>query len=263
MRVNLQHRRKTLIFVVQTGTRDIRDRFSKVLHELAPGGNATLVEVGILSASDMSPAKREAWIKANTPSMDALLINPKLVETRLDLVMFSDLVFYETTTSLDVLWQSMRRVWRLGQEKDVKVTFLAYSGTVEEQILARMGQKMKFAQLLYGKEASGTLIEVDQDDIQREIIQAALEGKAYKNAGDAVRANQPACPLSIFGNPSDKTMRINLTATGSPIATSPVIVPAGPTAMFTKVEQVGSLEVVQLTMFGFEAVQITKPKRRH
>jgi len=78
----------------------------------------------------MSPAKREAWIRLNAPRMDSLLVNPKLIETGLDLVMFSHLVFYETTTSLYVLWQSMRRVWRLGQDKPVQVDFLTYTGTV-------------------------------------------------------------------------------------------------------------------------------------
>jgi hypothetical protein len=86
----------------------------------------------------------------------------------------------------------MRRVWRLGQNKEVNVTFLAYDGTMEQTILNRMGQKMKFAQLLYGKEAAGCLVETDTDDIQREIINAALEGKAFRNAGEAVQS------LSIF-----------------------------------------------------------------
>ena len=97
--------------------------------------------VGILSAGDMSPAKREAWIKINAPEMDVLIVNPKLVETGLDLVQFSSLVFYETTVSLYTLWQTIRRVWRLGQDKEVNVTFLAYANTVEEEILRRMGQK--------------------------------------------------------------------------------------------------------------------------
>ena len=170
--------------------RDIRDRLKQVMENLAPGGSLTLVEVpkvGILSANDMSPAKREAWIKLAAPKMDAMLVNPKLVETGLDLVMFSDLVFYEVTTSLYTLWQAMRRVWRLGQNKEVNVTFLSYADTMESEILRRMGLKMKYAQLLYGKEAAGVLVETDADDIQREIINAALEGKAFRNAGEAVR----------------------------------------------------------------------------
>ncbi len=78
---------------------------------------------------------------------------PKLVETGLDLIMFCDMIFFETTTSLYTLWQAMRRLWRLGQRKDVTATFLCYAGTIEEAILRRMGTKMKHAQLLYGKEA--------------------------------------------------------------------------------------------------------------
>jgi hypothetical protein len=152
--------------------------------------------------------------------MDAMLVNPKLVETGLDLVMFSDLVFYEVTTSLYVLWQAMRRVWRLGQNREVNVSFLSYEGTMENEILRRMGLKMKYAQLLYGKEAAGVLVETDADDIQREIINAALDGKAFRNAGDAVEH------LSIFSTGTEREMQVTKSPMGSPIATSPVLLHA-------------------------------------
>jgi hypothetical protein len=203
--------------------------------------------VGVLSASDMSPAKREAWIKLAAPKMDTMLVNPKLIETGLDLVMFSDLVFYEITTSLYILWQAMRRVWRLGQDKEVNVTFLSYAGTIEAEILRRMGLKMKYAQLLYGKEAAGVLVETDADDIQREIINSALEGKAFKNAGEAVGAvgNRP---LSIFSNGSERKLQVTKSPMGSPIAASPVLVPA---------VELPSGKVYQLTLFpGFEPVPL-------
>jgi len=69
-----------------------------------------------------------------------------------------------------------------------------------------MGLKMKYAQLLYGKEAAGVLVETDADDIQREIINSALQGKAFKNAGEAVGAigNRP---LSIFSNGSSASCK--------------------------------------------------------
>lgn len=97
--------------------------------------------------------------------------------------MISDLEFYEVTTSLYTLWQAMSRVWRLGQNKEVNFTFLSYAETMESEILRRMGLKMKYAQLLYGKEAAGVLVETDVDDIQREIINAALEGFAFRKYG--------------------------------------------------------------------------------
>jgi hypothetical protein len=196
----------------------------------------------------MSPARREAWIKTKAPKMDTMLVNPRLIETGLDLVMFSDLVFYEVTTSLYTLWQAMRRVWRLGQNKEVNVTFLAYTDTMEQTILQRMGQKMKYAQLLYGKEAAGVLVETDNDDIQREIINAALEGKAFRNQGEAVEK------LSIFNTGSERQMQVTKSPMGSPVATSPVVV---------QTVDLPSGDVYQLTLLpGFEPVPARKLKRR-
>jgi hypothetical protein len=147
--------------------------------------------------------------------------------------------------SLYTLWQSMRRVWRLGQDKYVNVTFLSYRDTMEEEILRRMGVKMKYTQLLYGKEAAGCLVEVDSDDIQREIIQAAMEGKAFKSAGEAVQ--------SIFGNSGEKTVRVSTAPTGSPVAASPVVL---------TVTHFPEGEVVQLGLFpGFEPVAPVAGKR--
>lgn len=250
VRRNMTLGRKTLTFVEQTGTRDIRDRLKQVMEILVPGGSLTLVEtpsVGVLSASDMSPAKRESWIKLAAPKMNAMLVNPKLIETGLDLVMFSDLVFYEVTTSLYTLWQAMRRVWRLGQNKEVNVTFLSYADTIEAEILRRMGLKMKYAQLLYGKEAAGVLVETDgEDDIQRQIISAALDGKAFRNAGEAVEK------LSIFSTGTERPMQVTNSPMGSAVATSPIIVPAW---------DLPSGQVIQLTLFpGFEVVPVLAMK---
>jgi hypothetical protein len=81
-----------------------------------------------------------------------------------------------------------------GAENAVEVDFLAYKGTMEEEILSRMGRKMKFAQLLYGKDAAGVLIESDGDDLAREIIADALAGRTFKDIGDVVKE------VKIFGD---------------------------------------------------------------
>jgi len=142
----------------------------------------------------------------------------------------------------------MRRVWRLGQNQDVKVTFLSYADTMEMEILRRMGQKMKYAQLLYGKEAAGVLVEADADDIQREIINAALEGKAFRNAGEAVEK------LTIFSTGTEQAMQVTTSPMGSPVATSPLVLPAW---------DLPSGKVYQLTLLpGFELVLAEQMKFR-
>ncbi|TLN19865.1 DEAD/DEAH box helicase, partial [bacterium] len=102
-----QQGRKVLIYVRQTGTRDIQDR---VMMPLQANG----LRVSILS-SNVDPRKREEWIAKRVNTLDAMICNPRLVETGLDLVQFSSVVFFEIEYSLYTLWQSVRRVWRLGQ----------------------------------------------------------------------------------------------------------------------------------------------------
>ncbi|MEI7849532.1 MAG: hypothetical protein WCK35_27285, partial [Chloroflexota bacterium] len=242
VRENMAQGRKTIVFVEQSGTRDIRDRLESALANLVTeeahvvnGRPLWVVDkprVGILSANDMSPAKREAWIRLNAPLMDVLVVNPKLIETGLDLVMFSSIVFYETTVSLCVLWQAMRRVWRLGAKRSVSVIFLAYAGTVEEEILRRMGQKKKAAMLLYGKEASGVLVETDSDDVQRELIQAAIEGKGFRSAGALVE--------SLFSDGTEKKVLVSTAPTGSLVAVS----------LPLPILQAESGQIMQMTLFG-------------
>jgi hypothetical protein len=130
----------------------------------------------------------------------------------------------------------------------VQVTFLSYVNTMESEILRRMGLKMKYAQLLYGKEAAGCLVETDSDDIQREIINAALEGKAFRNAGEAVQK------LSIFSNGSERPLQVTVAPTGSPLAVSPIIIPA---------VDLPSGQIYQLTLIpGFEPVPLEKMNTR-
>jgi hypothetical protein len=210
VQTNLRLGRKTLVFVEQTGTWDIRSRLKAVLRQRVPGAN-----VQMLSANDMRPSKRELWIKRNAPLMDCLMVNAGLVKTGLDLVMFSDIVFYETNTSLYTVWQAMRRVWRLGQKLPVTTTFLAYDAAVETALLDLMGEKMKAAMLLYGDNAAGALVDSDgEDDLAREMIRRALDGKTIEAAG-AVDGQ------SLFGGETVVAIPVSDSPMGSPVAASP------------------------------------------
>jgi hypothetical protein len=257
--------RKTLVFVEQTGTRDIRSHVADAVRTLVPG-----VAVETLSAQDMDPAKRERWIELNAPKMDVLIVNPRLVETGLDLVMFTDLVFFELPVSLYTLWQAMRRVWRLGQDKKVFCTFLIYNGTVETKLFKRMGKKLKSAMVLYGDEASGAMIEEDDTDFEREMFRKALKGKTYDSLAELNEEDQGSMTMfvesvtepddleegllsNLFDQDNDITeVQITESPMGNPIAKSPVLVTVterreGPT--------------LQLSMFG-DAIPASKVKVR-
>ena len=84
--------RKTLIYLRQTGTRDIQYRLERILKNAG-------VRAKVL-ASSVEARKREAWIAGKVFGIDALIVNPRLVETGLDLVAFSNVVFFEIEYSL-------------------------------------------------------------------------------------------------------------------------------------------------------------------
>jgi hypothetical protein len=163
-----QQGRKVLIYVRQTGTRDIQDRVQMPLQ-------ANGLRVSILS-NNIDPRKREEWIAKRVNTIDALICNPRLVETGLDLVQFSSVVFFEIEYSLYTLWQSVRRVWRLGQTQPVKAIFSVYSSAMEATALALMGRKMKAAQLVYGDEVGGAIVPEEEGDFLTQLARDVLDG---------------------------------------------------------------------------------------
>ena len=163
-----QQGRKVLIYVRQTGTRDIQDRVQMPLQ-------ANGLRVSILGGN-IDPRKREEWIAKRVNTIDALICNPRLVETGLDLVQFSTVIFFEIEYSLYTLWQSVRRVWRLGQTQPVKAIFSVYSTAMEATALALMGKKMKAAQLVYGDEVGGAIVPEEEGDFLTQLARDVLDG---------------------------------------------------------------------------------------
>jgi len=185
---------KVLVYVRQTGTRDIQDRILKILRD---GG----VRAEVLTSS-VNPRKREEWIARRVFGLDALVVNPKLVQTGLDLIAFASVVFFETEYSLYVLWQSLRRVWRLGQTKPVKAVFSAYNDTMESRALALIGAKMKAAQLLYGDNVGGAIVPEEDGDLLMKLAREALDAAELPDlqalfADEVVVSNSPlGCPTA-------------------------------------------------------------------
>jgi hypothetical protein len=83
--------RKSLVFVRQTGERDIQERLAELLQKAGP-------RVEILRLM-IAPNKRIDWLKKRAGSIDVLLTNSKLVEAGLNLVMFPTAIFYEIEPS--------------------------------------------------------------------------------------------------------------------------------------------------------------------
>ncbi len=199
--------RKVLVYVRQTASRNIQPRLEQVLTSAG-------LRARVLPAS-LSPSRREAWIEKHVDDIDVLIVNPRKVETGLDLVAFSTAVFYEPDYSLYTLWQAMRRVWRLGQTQPVNVIYLVYQDTLEEAALALMGEKLKAAMLLYGDNANSAISEnVGDGDFLGELAKRVLAGENLSAGG-----------LSGLLKPDTRT---TTKPWGSPTQTTPPV-PKAPT----------------------------------
>src|SRR5260370_36629503 len=82
----------------------------------------------------------------------------------LALLAMPTILFYESGYSIYVLRQASRRSWRIGQEHPVKVKFLAYADTMQENCLRLMGRKLLVSLAMEGKFANQGLQALDDDD---------------------------------------------------------------------------------------------------
>lgn len=187
--------RRTLVYVRQTGERDIQPRLVEILR--AHGLRPTILK------PSLAPARRASWIKQNAEKMDVLITNSRLVEVGLNLTTFSTGIFFEAEWSLYILWQALRRLYRPGAPRPVEMYFPVYEGTLEEGALDLLGAKMKAAQIFYGDEVGGALIEdEDESDLLHSLLRRALGDVAVGRAdGLFAPANAQVNDMAVTDSP--------------------------------------------------------------
>lgn len=122
---------------------------------------------------------REEWIrqKLERDKIDVLICNPTLVETGLDLLDFTTIIYYQIGYNLFTMRQSSRRSWRLSQEHDVEVYFMFYKDTVQEQTLSLMASKQKASMAIEGKfSEEGLNAMSDSTDMLTKIASSVTDG---------------------------------------------------------------------------------------
>jgi SNF2 family DNA or RNA helicase len=162
VRQEKQAGRQCWVYLQITEKHGLLDRLKAILERHG-------LKVGVLRAS-VELAKREEWIARNGKDVDVVLSHPKLVETGLDLFdkggnhNFCTLIFYQTGYNLFTLRQASRRSWRIGQEKECKVIYLYYAGTMQERAMGLMGRKLAAAEAIDGKFSSDGLAAAAEDE---------------------------------------------------------------------------------------------------
>ena len=128
--------------------------------------------------SNVAPDKREEWVENHlNKGMQVMVCNPSLVETGLDLLDFTSIIFYQMGYNLFTMRQASRRSWRLSQSKDVKVYFMYYRTSIQEQALSLMATKLQAAMAIEGKfSEEGLRAMSNNEDLLTQIADNVVKG---------------------------------------------------------------------------------------
>ena len=145
------------VYAVYTRKRDVTRRLESILTREG-------IRVSVLT-SDVPPEKREAWFAQRVrEGVQVTISHPKIIETGIDLLNHSSLIFFESGYSLHTLRQASRRSWRIGQRQPVRVFYLHYEETMQSSCLRLMGRKLLVSLAMEGKFSREGLQSLDEDD---------------------------------------------------------------------------------------------------
>ena len=161
---------KVLVYYSWTNRTEVGDKLPRMLEERG-------IKAANLTTS-VSNRNREAWIKKELDNgLEVLFCNPSLVETGLDLLDFTTIIYYQVGYNLFTMRQSSRRSWRLSQTKDVKVYFLYYKDTIQEMTISLMATKLQAAMAIEGKfSEEGLNAMSNNEDLLTQIANNVVEG---------------------------------------------------------------------------------------
>ncbi|OQY99649.1 MAG: hypothetical protein B6D41_01070 [Chloroflexi bacterium UTCFX4] len=168
----VMQRRGVIVYLRQTGTRDISERLRKLMTNVG-------LPVAVLK-SKISSRKREAWIEQQVRNgIKVLITNMELVKTGLDLIFFPHEIFFEPNYSVFTMQQALRRPLRLTQKYPVDAYYLVYRDTMESAAVALIMEKMAAAEKVNGNSLEASLMasQASADDVLSQLGKV-LQGTA-------------------------------------------------------------------------------------
>ena len=129
--------------------------------------------------------KKEAGVRA-------VICNPSAVQTGLDLLDFTTIIFYELDSRFFTLRQASRRSYRLNQKNNVSIYYMYYKHTVQESLINYMAERIKAVKVLEGDfddEGLSTMVN-GYDDPTDKIFKDMIDKKEYVNDDNVIKINK-------------------------------------------------------------------------
>lgn len=161
---------KVLVYYEWTNKTDIAEKLTDMFKDNG-------IRSAVLTSS-VSAETREDWVADKlSKGLDVLMCNPKLVETGLDLLDFTTIIFYQVGYNIFTMRQASRRSWRLSQTKDIEVYFMYYKDTIQAQALSLMATKLQASMAIEGKfSEEGLRAMSNNEDLLTQIANSVVEG---------------------------------------------------------------------------------------
>jgi superfamily II DNA or RNA helicase len=127
----------------------------------------------------VKPEKREQWVTDCVDrGVQVLITNPALVETGLDLIAFTTLIFYDMGFKLFTWRQAARRAWRINQRfPRIEIYLLYYQDTMQHKAIRLMAAKLAVAGIIEGGFSEEGLAAMSQcDDMTSQMAKELMLG---------------------------------------------------------------------------------------
>ena len=199
---------KVLVYNAFPGRVNLESRLGQLF---AATETEEAISYAVLTSSDIFVNGKKRRVKASerenailecAQEVDVLVCNPSLVETGLDLLDFTTIIYYQTGYNLSTMRQASRRSWRLSQTRDIEVYFLYYRNTSQQVALSLMASKLQAAMAIEGKfSEEGLNAMSNNQDVLSQIASAVAD-----NISDEVNTDVFSSTAIVKGSFVDKVV---------------------------------------------------------
>lgn len=163
-----------LVYISYVNTTDATERLMRIFE-------AEGIKAFVLDAKTKAQEREKLIDLKVKAGYRVMICNPALVETGLDLLAFTNIIFYQTGYNLFTMRQAARRSYRLNQPNNVNVYFLYYEDTTQEVILSLMADKLNAAMAIEGKfTEEGLNAMSNNDDLLNQIADSLVKNIEHK-----------------------------------------------------------------------------------
>ena len=175
---------KMLIYVEYTNKLEIAQRLVKLLRD--NGISAIHMD------NSIKQGERQNWLirQAQENNIDAVVVNPSLIDVGLNLLDYTTIIFYEISTQVTKIRQASQRSNRINQEHPVTVYFMYYKNTIQEDMLGAISQKLKASKAIEGDFSESALQNMTEDtDILTKLVNSLVKNEHIKVSEDNFEGN--------------------------------------------------------------------------